>query len=111
MPGLEEFYVENLRIHRRIALWTARNRYTEAAATYAARRAFYSKFLIVSGGPDLQVGIFRYPDSAPPGSATQLIAIVNNMKITRPASSEIWNTRSGENVEKMSASDVSASAT
>jgi prepilin-type N-terminal cleavage/methylation domain-containing protein len=43
------------------------------------RRAFYSKFLVVSGGPDQLVGIFRYPDlpSAPP-TATQLIANENN---------------------------------
>jgi hypothetical protein len=42
------------------------------------RRAFYSKFLIVSGGPDQLVGIFRYPDTSPPTSPTQLIANENN---------------------------------
>jgi prepilin-type N-terminal cleavage/methylation domain-containing protein len=47
----------------------------------SSRRAFYSKFLIVSGGPDQSVGIFRYPDTAPPtppATATQLIANENN---------------------------------
>src|SRR5262249_51485901 len=42
------------------------------------RRAFYSKFLIVSGGPDQVVGVFRYQDSAPPTAATQLIYNENN---------------------------------
>jgi prepilin-type N-terminal cleavage/methylation domain-containing protein len=43
------------------------------------RRAFYSKFLVISGGPDQLLGIFHYPDlpSAPP-TATQLIANENN---------------------------------
>ena len=45
---------------------------------YGTRRAYYSKFLIVSGGPDLTVGIFRYPDTVPPSSASQLIANENN---------------------------------
>ena len=44
---------------------------------YGARRAFYSKFLIISSGQDHLSGIFRYPDSSPP-SATQLIANENN---------------------------------
>ena len=35
---------------------------------YGSRRAFYSKFLIVSGGPDQSVGIFRYSDTSPPTS-------------------------------------------
>jgi hypothetical protein len=45
---------------------------------YGSRRAFYSKFLIVSGGPDQLVGIFRYADSSPPTSASQLISNENN---------------------------------
>ncbi len=44
---------------------------------FGSRRAFYSKFLIVSGGPDQTVGIFRYPDTSPP-TAIQLIANENN---------------------------------
>jgi prepilin-type N-terminal cleavage/methylation domain-containing protein len=46
---------------------------------YGSRRAFYSKFLIVSSGPDQTSGIFRYPDiPASPPSAAQLIANENN---------------------------------
>jgi prepilin-type N-terminal cleavage/methylation domain-containing protein len=45
---------------------------------FGSRRAFYSKFLIASGGPDEIVGIFRYPDTSPPNSASQLIANENN---------------------------------
>jgi hypothetical protein len=50
--------------------------------SYPARRAFYSKFLIVSAGLDEQLGIFGYyPDqgspSGPPDS-THLLAIENN---------------------------------
>jgi hypothetical protein len=44
---------------------------------FGSRRAFYSKFLIVSGGPDQTVGIFRYPDASPP-TAIQLIANENS---------------------------------
>jgi len=60
----------------------------DRGTAYGSRRAFYSKFLIVSGGPDQQVGIFRYPDVpttsptgvvySPPSSPTQLIANENN---------------------------------
>src|SRR5262249_49193305 len=50
----------------------------DPGSAYTRRRAFYSKFLIVSGGPDNQVGVFRYPDASPPTSATQLIANENN---------------------------------
>ena len=35
-----------------------------AAASFADRRASYSKFLIVSGGPDKQPGVFLYSDAA-----------------------------------------------
>ena len=46
---------------------------------YGTRRAFYSKFLVVSGGPDQTVGIFRYPDSGPPSAnPNYLIANENN---------------------------------
>src|SRR5271157_2644627 len=44
------------------------------------RRAFFSKPLIVSAGPDQQPGVFLYPDT--PGSqsatATQLLSVENN---------------------------------
>ena len=44
---------------------------------YGYRRAFYTKPLIVSSGPDETSGIFRYPDATPPGTY-QLIANENN---------------------------------
>jgi prepilin-type N-terminal cleavage/methylation domain-containing protein len=50
--------------------------------TYGGRRAFYSKFLIVSGGLDQQLGVFLYSDAAMKslgnGAATALIANENN---------------------------------
>lgn len=44
---------------------------------YGYRRAFFSRPLIVSSGPDEQMGIFHFPDSSPP-SASQLVMIENN---------------------------------
>ena len=35
----------------------------DRGTTYPLRRAFYSKFLILSGGPDLVPGVFLYADS------------------------------------------------
>ena len=34
------------------------------STNYTTRRAYSSKFLILSGGPDLEPGVFLYPDSA-----------------------------------------------
>jgi prepilin-type N-terminal cleavage/methylation domain-containing protein len=45
---------------------------------YYSRRAFYSKFLILSGGLDQQPGVFLYPDVGTPPSASQLLANENN---------------------------------
>jgi prepilin-type N-terminal cleavage/methylation domain-containing protein len=36
----------------------------DRGSTYAGRRAYYSKFLIVSGGLDGQLGVFLYSDTA-----------------------------------------------
>jgi len=38
LPPLEDYYVRNMRIHRKIGLWAVRSRYTEAPATYDERR-------------------------------------------------------------------------
>ena len=49
--------------------------YWDRGSIVPYRRAFYSRPLILSGGPDLQPGIFLYPDSpSPPPSASQLLA-------------------------------------
>jgi prepilin-type N-terminal cleavage/methylation domain-containing protein len=58
----------------------------DRGTTYGARRAFYSKFLIVSGGQDQQLGVFLYPDTSMQVTssntattvATALIANENN---------------------------------
>jgi hypothetical protein len=62
--------------------------YWDRGSTYGSRRAFYSKFLILSAGPDGQYGVFLYSDPAlnalanvqPPalGAASALIANENN---------------------------------
>jgi hypothetical protein len=53
----------------------------DRGSTYGGRRAFYSKFLIVSGGLDGQLGVFLYSDLALSGlknPAWGLIANENN---------------------------------
>jgi prepilin-type N-terminal cleavage/methylation domain-containing protein len=55
----------------------------DRGSTYGGRRAFYSKFLIVSSGPDQQPGVFLYSDAALQGmnqsaAATALIFNENN---------------------------------
>jgi hypothetical protein len=51
----------------------------DRSATIGQRRAFYSKFLIVSGGPDEVVGTFHYPDSMTSSlSASMMLANENN---------------------------------
>jgi len=45
---------------------------------YPSRRAFYSKFLILSSGPDEQLGVFLYSDADPPTLPSQLLANENN---------------------------------
>jgi hypothetical protein len=55
----------------------------DRGSTYAGRRAFYSKFLILSGGLDGQVGVFLYTDAVlnnlgPIKAAQALIANENN---------------------------------
>ncbi len=48
-------------------------------SSFAARRAFFTKPLILSGGPDQQPGVFLYPDSPSlPPNATRLLAVENN---------------------------------
>src|SRR5262249_43047171 len=50
--------------------------------TFPARRAYYTKYLILSGGPDRQPGVFLYSDddmkSLGNGAAFSLIANENN---------------------------------
>jgi prepilin-type N-terminal cleavage/methylation domain-containing protein len=59
-------------------------RYWDRGSTYASRRAFYSKFLILSGGPDQLPGVFLYSDAtlaalaAVNKGASALIANENN---------------------------------
>ena len=54
----------------------------DRGATYPSRRAFYSKFLILSGGPDQAPGVFLYADAdlqtLGAGAASYLIANENN---------------------------------
>jgi prepilin-type N-terminal cleavage/methylation domain-containing protein len=45
---------------------------------YQSRRAFSTKFLILSGGPDQQPGVFLYPDGTAQPTASQLLANENN---------------------------------
>ena len=57
--------------------------YWDRGATYPLRRAFYSKFLILSGGPDLVPGVFLYADTDLQGltaavASQYLIANENN---------------------------------
>ncbi len=48
-------------------------------SSFAARRAFFSKPLILSSGLDQQLGVFLYPDSpTPPPTTTKLLAVENN---------------------------------
>ncbi len=54
------------------------------ASGFAARRAFYTRFLIVSSGPDKQLGIFQYAD------APTLIAAAQSAQVT-PATLLIQN--------------------
>ncbi len=42
--------------------------YWDRGGTYPLRRAFYSKFLILSGGPDLVPGVFLYSDAGLSGT-------------------------------------------
>ena len=51
--------------------------YWDRGSLVPYRRAFYSRPLILSGGPDLQPGVFLYPDSNIP-NASQLLAVENN---------------------------------
>jgi prepilin-type N-terminal cleavage/methylation domain-containing protein len=55
----------------------------DRGGSYGGRRAFYSKFLILSGGLDQQLGVFLYSDAAltalgTNGAPTALIANENN---------------------------------
>jgi prepilin-type N-terminal cleavage/methylation domain-containing protein len=43
---------------------TAETNYAWDRGSYPARRAHYTKFLILSGGPDKTPGVFLYPDTA-----------------------------------------------
>jgi len=56
--------------------------YWDRGGTYPYRRAFYSKFLILSGGLDKQPGVFLYSDAgiqgAGPVASAMLIANENN---------------------------------
>jgi hypothetical protein len=55
--------------------------YWDRGTTYPYRRAFFTKPLILSGGPDKQLGVFLYPNGTPgtsPVTATQLLMVENN---------------------------------
>lgn len=55
----------------------ASNYYWDRGSQFPYRRAFYTRPLILSGGPDLQPGVFLYPDGSGP-IASQLLAVENN---------------------------------
>jgi prepilin-type N-terminal cleavage/methylation domain-containing protein len=52
--------------------------YWDRGASYPARRAFFTRPLIVSSGPDRTLGIFLFADNAPPTTGDQLIHVENN---------------------------------
>jgi len=55
--------------------------YWDRGSIYQSRRAFFSRPLILSGGPDKQLGVFLYSDGPPgtsPVTATQLLMVENN---------------------------------
>jgi prepilin-type N-terminal cleavage/methylation domain-containing protein len=55
--------------------------YWDRGSTYSFRRAFNSRPLILSGGPDKQLGVFLFADGTPgtsPVTATQLLMVENN---------------------------------
>lgn len=53
--------------------------YWDRGSIVPYRRAFYSRPLILSGGPDLQPGVYLYLDTpSPPPTASQLLAVENN---------------------------------
>ena len=55
--------------------------YWDRGTTYGYRRAFLTKPLILSSGPDRQPGVYLYPNGTPgtpPVSATQLLMVENN---------------------------------
>jgi hypothetical protein len=58
------------------------NQYWDRGTTYGSRRAFSTRPLILSGGPDKQLGVFHYPDTPYPETATisaaQLLMVENN---------------------------------
>jgi prepilin-type N-terminal cleavage/methylation domain-containing protein len=49
--------------------------YWDRGGTFPARRAFYSKFLIISSGLDQQLGLFRYSDLALKGASPAVAAV------------------------------------
>jgi prepilin-type N-terminal cleavage/methylation domain-containing protein len=62
--------------------------YWDRGNTYASRRAFYSKFLVLSGGPDQTLGVFLYPDTFFTGvtSTSPSIALIANENNALPFS-------------------------
>jgi hypothetical protein len=62
--------------------------YWDRGTTFGSRRAFYSKFLVLSGGPDLTPGVFLYPDSFFTGvtSTSPSIALIANENNALPFS-------------------------
>jgi len=55
----------------------ASNYYWDRGSLVPYRRAFYTRPLILSAGPDLQPGVYIYPDGSVP-SVSQLLAVENN---------------------------------
>ena len=62
--------------------------YWDRGNTYPSRRAFYSKFLVLSGGPDQTLGVFLYPDTFFTGvtSTSPSIALIANENNALPFS-------------------------
>jgi prepilin-type N-terminal cleavage/methylation domain-containing protein len=52
--------------------------YWDRGNNFPYRRAFFSKPLILSSGPDGQPGVFLFPDAVPPTQGSQLLMIENN---------------------------------
>jgi hypothetical protein len=65
----------------------------DRGTTYGARRAFYSKFLIASAGPDQQLGIFQYTtaDMLGFGSTNGPLALIANENNAMPFALDVFS--------------------
>ncbi len=84
--------------------------YWDRGAIYGSRRAFYSKFLVASGGLDGQLGIFLYSDAALSSLGTRAAwALIANENNALPFS--VTDTSGGFTVDFTSAAHNQYSAT